>query len=169
VAALPWFEPGQDDPAVGLLAPPVTGASFDGTPVSIEADGRAKMLVFLAHWCPHCQDEVPEVQRWLDEGGLPETIDLISVATAIDETRPNYPPDAWLEREGWNAPVIVDDEGQVAQQYGLSAFPFWVIVDADGRVVGRATGRLPVEQLDQIVTWLTEQELDATEGEDVDG
>jgi hypothetical protein len=38
------------DPAVGMTMPEVTGESFDGTPVTITNDGRAKVILFLAHW-----------------------------------------------------------------------------------------------------------------------
>ena len=150
-AALPAFVATQADPAVGRPIPEVDGASFVGSPVRIAADGRPKVVLFLAHWCPHCQREVPVVKAWLDGGGLPAGVDLVSVATAIDPNRPNYPPDAWLSREGWQAPVLVDGDGSIATRYGLSAFPYWVAVNADGTVAARLTGELTPEQLDELV------------------
>jgi thiol-disulfide isomerase/thioredoxin len=150
-ADLPAFAPGGDDPAVGRPIPEVQGIAFDGTPVGIKADGRPKVIVFLAHWCPHCQREVPVVQSWLDAKGMPAAVDLVSVATAIDPNRPNYPPDAWLTRERWGVPVIVDADGQVATRYGLTAFPFWVTIRADGTVAQRLTGELTPDQLDALV------------------
>ncbi|MDQ3782544.1 MAG: redoxin domain-containing protein, partial [Actinomycetota bacterium] len=52
-----------DDPAVGIAAPAVVGEDFDGNTVSIDpTDGSPKAIMFLAHWCPHCQAEVPRVQ-----------------------------------------------------------------------------------------------------------
>ena len=148
---LPRFEQADSDPAVGSPAPEVTGAGFDGTPVVIENDGRPKMVVFLAHWCPHCQAEVPDVQAWVDAGNLPEGIDLYSVSTSMSRTRDNFPASRWLERETWSAPVIADDEdSSVADAYGLSAFPFWVFIEADGTVAGRITGGLQTSTLDQI-------------------
>jgi thiol-disulfide isomerase/thioredoxin len=148
---LPPFDPSVDDPAVGRPAPVVQGSSFDGTPVNIEPDGRPKVIVFLAHWCPHCQREVPVIQAWLDDKGMPAGVDLISVATAIDPNRPNYPPDAWLAGEHWSVPVIVDADNQVATRYGLTLFPFWVTVRADGTVAQRLAGELTPEQIDALV------------------
>jgi cytochrome c biogenesis protein CcmG/thiol:disulfide interchange protein DsbE len=150
-ATLPPFEATANDPAVGRPIPEVDGKSFDGTPVSIKADGRSKLIVFLAHWCPHCQREVPVVQSWLDAKGMPAGVDLVSVVTAIDPNRPNYPPDAWLAREHWQVPVIVDADGQIASSYGLTAFPYWVAVNANGSVAERLTGELTPEQLDALV------------------
>ena len=147
--SLPQFQAPDGDPAVGMTIPEVTAPGGD-----ISLDGKAKVLMFLAHWCPHCQAEVPLVQDWVDAGNLPADVELISVSTSIDPNRPNYPPDAWLEREGWTAPVIEDEGGTVANAYGLPAFPFWVFVNADGTVAGRLTGELTMDQLDQIVASL---------------
>jgi thiol-disulfide isomerase/thioredoxin len=152
---LPPYAPGADDPAIGRPIPEVAGASFDGTPVDIKVDGRPKLIAFIAHWCPHCQREVPVVQSWIDAKGMPAGVELISVVTSIDPTRPNYPPDAWLAREHWVVPVIVDADNQVASRYGLPAFPYWVAVRADGTVAQRLTGELTPEELDALVALLT--------------
>jgi len=143
------FSSASGDPAVGQAIPAVTSPA-----ASIQLNGKAKILLFLAHWCPHCQAEVPVVQDWIDGGHLPGDVDLISVSSSIDPNRPNYPPNEWLEREGWTSPVIVDESGAVADAYGLSAFPYWVFVNADGTVAGRLTGELPASELDRIVAGL---------------
>jgi cytochrome c biogenesis protein CcmG, thiol:disulfide interchange protein DsbE len=147
---LPSFTDSAEDPAVGMTFPTLTGFDQAGDPLTIEPDGRPKMVLFLAHWCPHCQREVPVVQQWVDDGGLPEGVDLVSVSTAIDPSRPNYPPDAWLAREGWTAPVLVDADNTAAEAVGLSVFPYFVAVDPDGKVAQRASGELTTDQLDAI-------------------
>jgi thiol-disulfide isomerase/thioredoxin len=153
--ALADFQGPNGDPAVGRPAPEVTGADFDGKPVAIEADGRPKVVIFLAHWCPHCQAEVPLIQAWVGAGDVPAGVDLVTVATGIDPAAPNYPPDAWLEREGWTVPVIVDPTNSVAAAYGLSAYPFWVFIGADGNVRARSTGELPIADLEALIRGLT--------------
>ncbi len=142
------------DPAQGLQAPGAVGADFQLETVEIANDGRPKVILFLAHWCPHCQVEVPKVQEWLEGGGKPEGVDFYSVATSIDETLPNYPPDLWLQREGWTPPVLVDTDRSVAGAYGLRFFPLWVFVDDDGTVIGRAATELPQEDLTDLFSML---------------
>ena len=149
---LPVFAAGTEDVAVGLTAPTVTGADWNDTSVSIEPDGTPKIVIFLAHWCPHCQAEVPVVQDWVDAGNLPPEVELISVATSTDRLRPNWPPQEWLEEEGWTAPVIMDDEiGTVAANYGMSGTPFWVILDGENTNLARVSGEVSVEGLDAMV------------------
>ncbi|HET9611925.1 MAG TPA: TlpA disulfide reductase family protein [Acidimicrobiales bacterium] len=153
---LPALPDDGPDPAVGAAMPTLSGTALDGEPVTIPADGRPTMIVYLAHWCPHCQAEVPVVQRWVDEGRLPDGVDLVAVSTAADERRPNYPPAAWLEREGWTARVLVDGDDAAATASGVSAFPFFVAVDGGGTVVARTSGELTPEQLDALAATLAE-------------
>lgn len=129
------------DPEAGNPVPAVVGADFDGIPVSIENNGKAKLIVFLAHWCPNCQAEVPEVVRWLQQNDVPENVEIISVATSISRARDNFPPSDWLEDEEWPVPVILDSvASSVGVAYGVSAFPLWAMVDVDGNLVTRITG-----------------------------
>jgi thiol-disulfide isomerase/thioredoxin len=157
---LPQFANSADDPAVGMMLPSLTGTDQTGAPLTIGADGRPTMIIFVAHWCPHCQREVPVVQHWVDDGRLPEAVDLASVSTAIDPNRPNYPPDAWLADEGWTAPVLVDSDNAAAQAVGLSAYPFFVAVDGDGTVVLRTSGELTADELDGIASTLAQGSAD---------
>lgn len=88
----------------------------------------------------------------LAENPLPDDVELITVSTSVEPSGGNYPPEAWLDREGWEAPTIADDEDStIAATFGLSAFPYFVAVDADGKVVARATGELTADQFDAVV------------------
>ena len=149
--ALPAFPDKGADPAVGQKAPRVQGTDLSGATRVVPTTGRPTILLFLAHWCPHCQREVPVVQDWVQSGGLPEDVDLVGVATAMSDVRPNWPASSWLAREGWTAPTVADAGNQAAVAYGLSGFPYWVVLDADGKVVERRTGELSTEQIDAMV------------------
>lgn len=35
--------------------PDVDGETFAGERVIVGSDGRPKVVMFLVHWCPHCQ------------------------------------------------------------------------------------------------------------------
>jgi thiol-disulfide isomerase/thioredoxin len=145
-----------DSSATGVDAPAVTGTDYDENTVTIENDGRPKAVVFLAHWCPHCQGEVPEVQRWLNDTGGVDGVDLYSVSTAVLAQPSNYPPSEWLEEEGWTVPLIRDDaRSSVLTAYGDGAFPYWVFVNSDGTVALRVQGRIPINDLEQILEGLS--------------
>lgn len=134
---------GTADPAIGEVIPTVAGQQFDGSSITIAPGGKPKVLVFAAHWCPHCQAEVPRIQEWLDADGMPTDIDLTAVATGTTSTRPNFPPGKWLRSKGWSIPTLVDDEeSTAANAFGLASYPFFVAVDASGKVVYRVSGEI---------------------------
>ena len=140
---LPEYPASGTDPAVGMQLPDLEGTSLDGSPMTIRADGRAKAIIILAHWCPHCQAEVPRLVAWLANNPPPDGVDVIGLSTGINETRPNYPPSAWLEREGWELPTLNDDAGSTAYlALGGMSTPGWVFVSADGAVQLRTIGEL---------------------------
>ena len=148
--ALPAFEATEGDAALGMTFPTMSGTGLDGEPLTIAGDGPT-LVMFVAHWCPHCQREVPVVQDWVDAGNLPDGVELVTVSTSIDPSRPNYPPSAWLADEGWTAPTLVDPDDAAAVAAGLSAYPYFVVINADGEVVARTSGELTTDQLDQLV------------------
>ena len=142
----------EADPHLGQPGPRVQGADFDGQAVTIGEPGTPTILSFMASWCPACQQELPVLVDWIDRGGLPDDVDLVVISTGLDDRRPNWPPDRWLEREGYDGPVLVDDgAGTVAAVYGLSATPFWVVLDANGDVAMRFAGMLSEAQFDDLV------------------
>ncbi len=148
----------DQDPAFGMTAPKLVGESFDESEVVIDpSDGTPKVLVFLAHWCPHCQAEVPKIQKWIDEGNQPEGVEIIAVSTSVDSSKNNYPPSQWLDREGWTSEVMVDDPGSSAlAAYGGAGFPFFTMIGADGKVVQRGSGELPEAEWDAAVNALAQ-------------
>jgi thiol-disulfide isomerase/thioredoxin len=149
---LPVFATGADDVAVGVTAPSTVGADWNGNEVTIEPDGTPKIVVFLAHWCPHCQAEVPVIQQWINDGNLPADVEMVSVATGTNRLRDNWPPQDWLEEEGWTPPVIMDDQlTTVAVSYGMGATPMFMVLDGENTNLGRISGELTVDGLNTLV------------------
>lgn len=151
--ALAPYGSDEQDAAVGLVIPTVSGTQLGtGEPLKIGPDDGAQVILFVAHWCPHCQAEIPRLVDHLAETPLPDGVRLVTVSTAVVENRGNYPPQAWLEGEGWTVPVLADDANQTAAQaFGLTSFPYFVAVDAEGKVVARASGELTMDQFDGLV------------------
>ncbi|HEX6299458.1 MAG TPA: TlpA disulfide reductase family protein [Acidimicrobiia bacterium] len=150
---LPFLETGAADPAVGLTAPTVTGETFDGEQLTIAPDGNAKIVVLLAHWCPHCQAEVPLVQSWVESGGLPEGVDLYGVTVLTNRVRDGrtWPPQDWLESEGWTSPTIKDDQqSSIVNAYGMTGTPTYVVLGPDNENLGRISGEIGLGGLETL-------------------
>ena len=142
------------DSEIGYLAPSFKAQLNTGSGlVTVDpADGTVRLIGFFAHWCPHCQREVPRVSKWLEENGVPTEIEILAVSTAVREGTPNYPPSEWFIKERWPTDIYVDNQdNDLATAYGLAGFPYWVLVDATGRVVHRSSGELTEEQFGSLV------------------
>lgn len=155
---LPAFnEADPNDSALGMTAPVLTGQGFAGNTITTETTGTPMMLVFLAHWCPNCQREVPALVEWNKAGKVPSGIDIIGVATGTDPANPNYPPSEWLAREEFPAlwPVIADSKDNTAgDAFGLNGYPYFVLIDGNGKVVKRMSGEIPTDELTVLITAL---------------
>ena len=142
------------DSEIGYLAPSFKAQLNTGSElVTIDpADGTVRLIGFFAHWCPHCQREVPRVSKWLKENGVPAEIEILAVSTAVREGTPNYPPSEWFIKERWPTDVFVDNQdNDLAAAYGLAGFPYWVLIDATGRVVHRSSGELTEQQFGYLI------------------
>ena len=90
--------------------------------------------------------------QWNNEGGVPAGVEIVGIATATDSQKPNFPPSAWLTRESFEWPVLVDSAKQeAANALGLSGFPTFVFLDAEGKVLFRTSGEVEMSALREMI------------------
>lgn len=142
------FDSSIEDLAVGKAAPVVSGESFDSTPITIGGPTEnATLVVFLAHWCPHCNEEIPELIELNSDGRIPDGLDVIGVSTAVRADGENYPPSQWMVDKNWPWPVMADDtELSAIAAEGGTSFPYVVVLDTDGTVLARRAGTATADE-----------------------
>jgi thiol-disulfide isomerase/thioredoxin len=160
--ALPPYETGPSDEAVGQQGATMDGATFDGTTVLINPGGGEKytMLVFAAHWCPHCQKEIPVIADWMASGQQPANLDVYAVSTGVRNdlmnSANNWPPSTWFDAVGWPAGTVLADSGPAQADagdevnaagtaYGVTGYPMVIMVGPDGSVIERHSGEFGVD------------------------
>ena len=149
---LPPFEQGQPDAALGVVLGEVAGPEYySGSDVTIDpSDGTIRAWMVWAHWCPYCQQELPALTEWYDANAENyPNVELLTVTTSIDEARGN-PLEPYLDDLQLSFPAIVDADLSLAEQFGASAFPFWVFTAPDGTTLLRIAGFLEIEQVAEI-------------------
>lgn len=157
---LPRYVEGAADTALGLTLGALEAPDgYSGTTVRVDpADGRKRVWMVWAHWCPYCQEELPLLATLYPD--LAETypdVELTTVTTSIDPTRGN-PLGDYLEAEAFPFPVLVDESSEISARLGVSAFPFWVVTDGDGTVLYRSAGYLGEARVVELLATLAAYE-----------
>jgi thiol-disulfide isomerase/thioredoxin len=152
-APLPAFASEGQDLARGMRPPLLVGEDITGRVHTVSPDIEGSvLLVFLAHWCPACNQEVPVLVDLAASGQIPPDLKVYAVLTAMEPGRPGFPASRWLTDFGWPFETIMDepdlDRGpwKAAEAFGLTSFPYLVAIK-DGVVVDRWSGASPAELL----------------------
>src|ERR687895_1069112 len=138
-------------PLIGRPAPAFELTTLDGSQLSSDdLRGRPYLVNFWASWCiPACVDEHPALldaeERYGDELAIVGVLYQDSTDGAL----------AFLRRYGdggW--PNVVDTDGRLALEYGVTGPPETYFVDADGIVRAKHFGPMTAAALHERVAAL---------------
>jgi hypothetical protein len=132
------------DPAVGLVAPVLSGTSPDASPFTIAVVPRRRlMVVAVAHWSPESQQELQRLTKWFESGAIPDDLDVRILSTSVKEAEDNYPPSAWFTRTNTPFLVLVDDKDSSGlKALGGLGLPNMHLIGSDGKVIARTSGEM---------------------------
>jgi thiol-disulfide isomerase/thioredoxin len=143
---LPVYASEGQDLALGMRPPLLVGEDTTGRVHTVSPDIEGSvLLVFLAHWCPACNQEVPVLVDLAAAGRVPSDLKVYAVLTAMEPGRSGFPASRWLTDLGWPFETIMDepdlDRGpwKAAEAFGLTSFPYMVAIK-DGVIVDRWSG-----------------------------
>jgi thiol-disulfide isomerase/thioredoxin len=139
----------------GLCLPGSAWAQFDkqawpargGTPTltlqdmqgrrwtSAQLKGRVVVLNFWATWCAPCKEELPSLQALHDSPDPP-------VVLGINVKEPRGRVNAFLHTTQLSLPVVLDEQGDLARQWGVRIYPTTVLLGPDGQARWRVVGDL---------------------------
>ena len=96
--------------------------------------GKAVVVNFWATWCAPCKEELPSLQTLHEiSGGNP-------VVMGINVREPESRVTRYMKSTGLDFPVVLDAQGTLAQQWGVTVFPTTVLIGVDGKAQWRVRG-----------------------------
>jgi peroxiredoxin len=130
-----------DDPPTrlenGQPAPAFTLPDLDGRPLSFPRDlaGQVVALRFWADWCPFCAPEMREIEP-VYQALRAQGLRVLAVNVRQDrETAARF-----IAGLGVSYQVLLDADGGLARQYGVTGLPTTYFIDREGRLVTRILG-----------------------------
>lgn len=135
-------------PLLGQAAPSWTLTTLDGETLgSDDLAGRPYLVNFWASWCiPACVDEHPVLAAAHDQYGGDLTIVGVLYQDAPTDA------EAFLSRYGdAGYPHVIDPDGRLAIDFGVTGPPETFFVDADGRVQFRQFGPLTEARIAELI------------------
>ncbi len=109
-----------------------------GNPLTLaDYSGKVVLLNIWATWCPPCRAEMPSLDRLAGEMEGP---DFAVIALSTDRAGPERVAQFYDDMQIENLKVMHDRSGDFARQAGVLGLPATLILDRQGREIGRILG-----------------------------
>ncbi|MCM1058596.1 MAG: TlpA family protein disulfide reductase [Firmicutes bacterium] len=106
-----------------------TAALADGSTFTLsDHEGSVILLNFWATWCGPCVGELPAFPRLLETYGDDLTLIAVDLGEKEDTVK------SFLERNGYDFPVALDEEGDIGSLYPSDGIPYTVLIGRDGKI-----------------------------------
>lgn len=122
----------------GNIAPDFSLETLNGEVLSLsEFKGKKVFVNFWATWCPPCRAEMPDIQTFSEDE------DVVVLAINLMHTEDSLlTVDNFIKDRDFTFPVLMDESGEVADQYLVQAYPTSYMIDSKGRIQYIALGAM---------------------------
>jgi len=117
-------------------APKFHAKSLDGEKFNNESvKGKAVLIEFWATWCPYCKRDQPAIDT-ITEEYEPQGL----IVLAVDVKEPRKKVERYLEQSPRACKIVLMDDTNLTAMFEAKAFPFYVLIDQNGRIAGTHKG-----------------------------
>ena len=110
--------------------------------------GKKVYVEYWASWCPVCIKGISEFETLVRSYEKSSDVIVLSmVAPGAFGEKSSADFASWFADRGYNFPVLLDEGGLMARQFGVRAFPTSLYIDSDGVLVTAVPGQYPNDSI----------------------
>ena len=113
----------------------------------VAGEGRWTLVNFFATWCIPCIQEHDDLVAFSNRHAVTGDAEVVSVVFSDDPDD----VDAFFDENGGDWPVVRDDDGRIATDWGVTGVPESYLVAPDGSVRAKIVGGIVAERLEQLL------------------
>ncbi|HJV46576.1 MAG TPA: TlpA disulfide reductase family protein [Bacillota bacterium] len=134
-------------PEVGFKAPEIELTSLDNQKYKISKINKPIVLNFWASWCGPCKIEAPSLVKMHQK--YKDRVEFLAVNLTANDQLDNVK--GFVEQYQFSLPVLLDQDGKVADQYQVRAIPTTFLIDKDKHIVKVVKGLHKEEDFEQMI------------------
>ena len=147
-------ESADHEEAEDIIAPDFQVYDKDGNGVHLsDFFGKPIVLNFWASWCGPCQSEMPDFNEKYAELGGDVHFVMVNMTDGGRETVETA--SAFIEKNGYDFPVLFDTKSEAAMTYGAYSLPTSFFINAEGHVIAQAVGAIDAATLQRGIDMIT--------------
>lgn len=133
-----------------IMAPDFTLTNINGVEMTLsDLRGKIVFLNFFTTWCTYCETEMPDFEE--ASAKYSDDVEFLIVDVFQQENVSKQEVINWYEDRGFTMPMVIDEEGILAESYPVPGFPTTYFIDRDGSLIAYYPGAMTPEIIDQVV------------------
>lgn len=117
--------------------------SQDIQTASLKDSASITVISFWATWCKPCRQELDAISE--DWDNFKKTgANLLAIS--IDDSRSTGSVQSIANASGWEFNIYLDDNQNLKRALNISAIPYSIVIDKDGKIIRRIQGYNPGEE-----------------------
>jgi cytochrome c biogenesis protein CcmG/thiol:disulfide interchange protein DsbE len=132
-----------DSPLLGKPAPALAGADYD----LVDSTGTWVLVNYFATWCTPCRAEHDDLVAFSNAHAIAGDASVVSVVFSDDADD----VERFFDVNGGDWPVVSDDDGRIATDWGVTGVPESYLIAPNGVVRAKIVGGVDLEKLEQLL------------------